>query len=110
MGLSVRPTDRYGFALSNDILITSEKVKRAYESAKDKAQKENKPLCWGRKPLKIDEVRVTELRSQGLGYRTIAKEFGCSYQTIRRVLLKAHAKTPTEMTTKKEELLNNPIV
>jgi DNA invertase Pin-like site-specific DNA recombinase len=67
-------------------LITSDKVKKTYESKKKEAQKNNTKLVWGRKPKQLDIERIKELRSQGLGYREIAKQFDCSYQTIRRLL------------------------
>src|SRR5258708_33273610 len=61
-------------------MVTSEKVKKAYERNK----KLGKP--WGRKktPWNIDHAR--ELRAQGKGWRAIAKAVGVSYQTVRREL------------------------
>lgn len=66
--------------------ITSEKVKKAHEQKKKKAEKEGLPLVWGRKKNKLDLEKVKQLRNDGMGYRTIAKEMGVSYQTIRRAL------------------------
>jgi len=40
----------------------------------------------GRKPLKVDLERVTELRAQGWGVRCIALEVGVSHETLRKCL------------------------
>lgn len=61
-------------------LVTSEKVKRAYESRK----KEGRP--WGRPAKSWDVDKAVELRRQGWGWRYIAKELGVGYQTVRRAL------------------------
>lgn len=82
-------------AMSAEIFrkVTSEKVKKAYAMKLNKARKTGEKVRWGRKPKDYDINFVTHLRSQGLGYRKIAEQVGCSYQTIRRLLLQ---NTPTE--------------
>ena len=61
-------------------MVTSEKVKKAYE----RNRKQGKP--WGRKKTiwNIDQARA--LRAAGKGWREIAKAVGVSYQTVRREL------------------------
>jgi site-specific DNA recombinase len=61
-------------------LLTSEKVKKAYERNK----KLGKP--WGRKKSVWDTAKARELRAAGKGWREIAKQVGVSYQTVRREL------------------------
>jgi DNA invertase Pin-like site-specific DNA recombinase len=61
-------------------MVTSEKVKKAYERNK----KLGKP--WGRKKTPWDIAKARELRDAGKGWRSIAKEVGVSYQTVRREL------------------------
>src|SRR5262249_52259027 len=61
-------------------MVTSEKVKKAYERNK----KQGKP--WGRKKTPWDITKARELRAAGKGWREIAKEVGVSYQTVRREL------------------------
>ena len=75
-------------------LVTSDKVKKAYQNKKAKGER------WGRKPLKLDKDKIIALRKEGKGYRTIAKEFGCSYQVIRKVLLNTHGGFSSESVTK----------
>lgn len=78
-------------AMANEIFrkVTSEKVRRAYEMRKRKA-KDNK-VEWGRKSGNYDLEKIRQLRSQGLGFREIAKQVkSCSYQTIRRLLQNTH--------------------
>lgn len=74
-------------------LITSEKVKRAYEHQRLQAEKSGKQLKWGRPRLDLDVNKIMSLRQQGMGYRAISKEIGVSYQTIRRIVLQ---KPPAE--------------
>lgn len=70
-------------------LLTSEKVKKAFQSKRKQAEKEGLRVEWGRKPKKIDVNNIIDLRRQGLGYRQISQAVGgISYQTIRRVLQK----------------------
>lgn len=61
-------------------MVTSEKVKKAYERNK----KLGKP--WGRKKTPWDIAKARELRAAGKGWREIAKHVGVSYQTVRREL------------------------
>jgi len=61
-------------------MVTSEKVKKAYERNK----KLGKP--WGRKKTVWDVAKAQELRAAGKGWREIAKQVGVSYQTVRREL------------------------
>lgn len=63
-------------------LITSEKVRKAYQIKKAKGEH------WGRKKVDLDIERIRILRNASMGYRTIARETGYNYQTIRRALLK----------------------
>jgi len=66
-------------------LVTSEKVKRAYE------EKKKKNGAWGRRKKQINIEVVRDLRDKGYGYREIAKQIGnVSYQTIRRALQNTH--------------------
>lgn len=74
-------------------LITSEKVKRTYAAKKKKAEETGKPLVWGRKAIDLDLKLLQKLRSGGLGWRGIAKEY-CkqtglmvNYNTVRRAIL-----------------------
>lgn len=66
-------------------LITSEKVRRAYLSQKEKAEKTGQPLNWGRKAREIDMEKVKKLKEEGYGWRRIAKELGgnISHVTIK---------------------------
>lgn len=75
-------------AMASEIFrrVTSEKVKRTYESKKKEADKKGLKVNWGRKKKILDENKIIELRKLGQGYKKIAKEIGCSYQTIRRLL------------------------
>ncbi|MFW5889083.1 MAG: recombinase family protein [Bacillota bacterium] len=66
-------------------LVTSDKVKRAYEMKKRKSK--DSEIDWGRPRKELDINKILALRASGAGYRAIAKEFNCSYQTIRRVVL-----------------------
>lgn len=69
--------------------VTSDKVRKAYTSKRNKAEKEGVKVEWGRKPMEIDVNSIIAFRKQGLGYRQISwKIGGISYQTIRRVLQK----------------------
>jgi DNA invertase Pin-like site-specific DNA recombinase len=76
-------------------LVTSDKVKRAYERNVKMGKR------WGRLPVLFDVVEAVRLRDQGFGFREVArllleggfvqptKEGGrvrLSYQTVRRVL------------------------
>ena len=70
--------------------ITSEKVKKTYESKKKEADKNKTKIVWGRKAKQYDTALIIQLRRQGLGYKAIANKIGAiSYQSIRRVLQKA---------------------
>jgi DNA invertase Pin-like site-specific DNA recombinase len=62
-------------------LVTSDKVKKAYERNK----RAGKP--WGRPKKHFDLQRAIMLHNQGKGWRTIGKEVGVSYQTIRRTFI-----------------------
>jgi DNA invertase Pin-like site-specific DNA recombinase len=79
-------------AMASEIFrkITSEKVRKAYATKLKIAHSKGENIQWGRKPTKLDNKQIAYLRGLGQGYRTIAKQMGCSYQTIRRVLRKPH--------------------
>lgn len=62
-------------------LVTSDKVKKAYQ--RKKANGEH----WGRNKIYVDVNLAIELKNQGLGFRRIAKEMNLHYQTVRRALL-----------------------
>lgn len=62
-------------------LVTSEKVKKAYERKKARGE------AWGRPVKNYDKEKAEELRRKGYGWRAIAKECGVSYQTIRKELI-----------------------
>jgi hypothetical protein len=66
-------------------MMTSEKVKKAYERNNKKAYERNKKLGkpWGRKKTLWDVAKAVELREAGKGWREIAE---VSYQTVRREL------------------------
>jgi len=68
-------------------LITSDKVKRTYEAKRKEAEKKGIPVIWGRKKKIYDTDKIMQLYASGKGYRSISKEFGCSFQTIRRIVL-----------------------
>ena len=61
-------------------LVTSEKVKAAYQRKKKAGQN------WGRKKIDWDIELAIHLRDSGEGWRTIAEKVGVSYQTVRRAL------------------------
>lgn len=61
-------------------LVTSEKVRKAYERKKAKGE------SWGRPEKIVDLQAMQTLRAQGLGWRAIAKQTGVSYQTVKRRL------------------------
>lgn len=65
-------------------IVTSDKVKASYRAKK--ALQKGLPIKWGRPKKKIDLTQAMALRSQGMGFRTIAKELGCNYQKVRRAL------------------------
>lgn len=70
-------------------LLTSDKVKKAFESKKKEAEKQGLKVKWGRTPKNLDIQQIITLRKQGQGYRQISNSIGgISYQTIRRVLQK----------------------
>ncbi len=99
-------------AMANEIFrkVTSEKVKRTYEHKKKKAIKDNIKHFWGRTPKIYDLDKINLLRASGKGYRVIGKEIGCSYQTIRRLLLQnTPQETQRENNQLNEGLQNNPI-
>jgi site-specific DNA recombinase len=60
-------------------LVTSDKVKQAYQRKKDKTK-------WGRPPIPLDMEKIAQMRTDGLGWRTIAHEFNCSHNTIRNAI------------------------
>jgi len=88
-------------AMASEIFrkVTSEKVKRTYEAKKKLAEKKGEKVNWGRKRGKYDIEKIMRLRDSGKGYKSISKEIGCSFQTIRRLLLQ---NTPTNL--KKENI------
>lgn len=59
-------------------LVTSDKVKRAYTLNKASGK------SWGRPQKIIDLDRAMQLRATGLGWRSIARELGCNFVTLRR--------------------------
>lgn len=62
-------------------LVTSEKVKKAFE------RKKRAGGAWGRRPVSFDIEKARLLHNRGFGFRKIAAELGgVSYQTIRRHL------------------------
>lgn len=82
-------------------LVTADKVKRKYQDKLAQAKKEGMAIAWGRAPTEFDLAEAVRLRSQGLGYRAIArallaagkvrpskpgKEPSLSYQTVKRAL------------------------
>jgi len=77
-------------------LITSDKVKKAYEGKKKKAEAKGEKVVWGRKKGKYPIERIKELRNEGLGFKKISKKIKkengkeISYQTIRRLLQNTH--------------------
>lgn len=88
-------------AMANEIFrkVTSEKVKRTYEGKKKEAERKGLKHFWGRKPKEYNMNKIIQLRDSGKGFRAIAKELGCSYQTIRRLLLQ---NTPQEIKVNSE--------
>ena len=52
----------------------------------------------GHPPLKIDMARAKQLRSEGMGYRKIAKALGVSHQTIKNRLRTEGVEPPKEST------------
>lgn len=102
-------------AFSHEIFrrVTSDKVKKAYEHKKTKAQNLGQPVKWGRPRMPVDAQEIIRLYDSGLGYRKIAKEVGVSYSTVRRVLQKSHPKLATISflrTGDLEAVSNNPIL
>lgn len=83
-------------------LVTSDKVKKAYESKK---KKEGENFSWGRPKGKYDLDLIKNLRSKGKGYRQIAKQIGCSYQTIRRLLQNSPIEKRRNLLLKEDENL-----
>lgn len=61
-------------------LVTSDKVRKAYQRKILAGER------WGRQKKSFDIAKAEGMRQAGKGWRTIAKEFGVSYQTIRRAL------------------------
>lgn len=91
-------------------LITSEKVKRTYQNKQKEALQNGLKLKWGRKSIVLDINKIIELRAKGLGYRAISKEFSCSYQTIRRLLLQnTHQDSMNINNQENKQLQNYPI-
>jgi DNA invertase Pin-like site-specific DNA recombinase len=76
-------------AMASEIFrrVTSEKVKRTYDSKKKQAEKNGKKVVWGRKPKEYDLQKILELRKLNKGWKAIAKEMGCSHSTIRRIVV-----------------------
>ena len=62
-------------------LITSDKVKRAYQRKKALGER------WGRKKKPFDLNRAIIYRANGMGWRKIGKYLGVSHTTIRRYLI-----------------------
>ena len=90
-------------AMASEIFrkVTSEKVRKAYEMKKRKAESKGENVGWGRKRKQMDLDFIISLRDSGLGYRQISQRVGgVSYQTIRRALQKAHSKTLKESNEK----------
>lgn len=75
-------------AMASEIFrrVTSEKVKRTYESKKKEAERKGEKFNWGRKAKSYDEVKIMNLRALGKGYKAIGKDLGYNYQTIRRII------------------------
>lgn len=69
-------------------LITSDKVKQAYKSKKEKL---GDALKWGRPKIKVDEELILQWHKRGFGYRKIAEHHTrertkISYATVKRVI------------------------
>ena len=101
-------------------LLTSDKVKKAYEHKTREAKEKGIRLEWGRKAVPLNMERIIELRATGLGYRSIAKALGSykltngkvlpyNYQTIRKVLINPPQNPPSKMQVESGMLENNPI-
>lgn len=58
-------------------LVTSEKVKNAYQRSKGKVK-------WGRPRKELDMDMINTMRANGSGWRTIGNQLGVSHNTIRR--------------------------
>lgn len=84
-------------ALASELLrkVTSDKVKCAYQIKKSQAVKKGDKVVWGRKRKEIDIERVLQLRSEGKGYRAIAKLLNINYMKVRRCI-KELQNTPQE--------------
>lgn len=72
-------------------LITSDKVKQAYKSKKNKY---GDSLKWGRPKIKVDEELILQWHDYGFGYRKIAEHHSrlktkISYATVKRVIDKS---------------------
>jgi site-specific DNA recombinase len=83
--------------------ITSEKVKKTYDLKKRDADKKGEKVQWGRTSGHYNLEKIKQLRQQGLGFRAIAKQIGCSYQTIRRLLQNTPAQNNRQLNTKEKE-------
>lgn len=62
--------------------LTVERVKSGIENYRQ----ENPEKGWGRRRVAIDVPRALELRSQGLGYKQIAKALNVPRTTLYRTL------------------------
>lgn len=90
-------------------LVTSEKVKKAYQRKQQEAQKQELQHFWGRKPINLPLEEIKGLKAQGLSLRAIAGRYSVSFLTIRNKLKNTHKKNHISETLKTEELKNNPI-
>lgn len=89
--------------------VTSEKVKRTYQSKKKASEKKGLKVNWGRKEKELDMEKIFQLRAFGKGYKAIGKELGVSHITIRRRLQNTPQKLKDKL-TKNGEVSNNPIL
>lgn len=85
-------------AMASEIFrkVTSEKVRKTFEHKKKEANKKGIKVKWGRPTKEIDLKRALELRSKGLGYKSIGKELGVNYQLVRRKLQNTRTKITHE--------------
>lgn len=90
-------------------LVTSDKVKKAYQRKQQEAQKQGLTRFWGRKPLNLPLEEIKGLKGQGLSLRAIAERYGVSYLTIRNKLKNTHKSLDISETLKTEDFKNNPI-
>lgn len=70
-------------------LVTSEKVKAVYQHKKAVAEREGVPLVWGHPRLLDEKTRKAIFRdyvNEEGSYRTLAKKYNVSHQTIKRIV------------------------